>query len=295
MKTLLLTGADGFIGSHLLPVVQPAFSATMWAGGPTDYRSERVSLTDPTTYPAGSSVAPINQLIHLAALTKKSNPDPTPAERYRSINVDGTRALLSWLDSHPLEHVLYVSTCDVYGATAGELSESTPASPADPYAASKLAAEEVVQAYAEGRGIPWAVARLGNVYGPGEGAYGKLVPVVIGQALAGDTIRLAGTGATLRDCIFVGDVASALRWIAERRLGGVFNVVSGMASSLMRIAQEIVSLAASPSQIALDSSRPNGADRTFSPSRLVGLGWKPKFSLREGLAAEIDFLRKQRR
>ena len=294
MKTLLLTGADGFIGSHLVPMAQSAFRATMWAGAVTQYPSVQVSLTEPATYPASGSNAPIDQVIHLAALTKKSNLDSTPAEQYRSINVDGTHALLSWLEGHPVAHVLYVSTCDVYGAVTDEISELTPTAPVDPYAASKLAAEEVVRAYAERRGILWAVARLGNVYGPRGGTYGKFIPVVIRQALAGESIRLHGAGAARRDCVFVKDVAAALTWIAERRLAGIFNVVSGSATSLKHLAEEIVRLAASPSSVVFDTMQPDGLDRTFAQSRLLQFGWQPKVSLREGLAAEIEFERSRR-
>jgi UDP-glucose 4-epimerase len=296
MNALLLTGADGFIGGHLLPAIRSSFRPTLWVGGETKYppfRVCRVSLTETATYPDRGACDPIEQVIHAAALTKKSNPDATPPELYQAVNVDGTRALLAWLDAQPLAHLLYVSTCDVYGAPAGETSEATTPAPADPYAASKLTGEEVAREYAERRGIPWAVARLGNVYGPGEGAYGKLIPVVIGQALAGQPIRLHGAGATRRDCIYVGDVARALTWIAERRLAGVFNVVFGEADSLATIAKTVVRLAGSSSEIQFDASKPDGPDRTFAPSRLVETGWRPQVALADGLATEIEFQRKQ--
>jgi UDP-glucose 4-epimerase len=296
MTSLLLTGADGFIGGHLLPELRACFRPTLWVGGPTDQPSLRVcqvSLNDPATYPDHGACEPIEQVIHAAALTKKANPDTTPSEHYQAVNVDGTRALCAWLDAQPLAHLLYVSTCDVYGTPAAAISEATAPAPAEPYAASKLAGESVARAYADRRGIPCAIARLGNVYGPGEGAYGKLIPVVIGQALAGLPIRLDGTGSTRRDCIYIGDVARALAWIARRRLAGVFNVVFGEATSLLTIARTVLRLAGSSSELQLDATRPAGADRTFVPSRLVGSGWRPTVSLAEGLAAEIEFQRSQ--
>jgi UDP-glucose 4-epimerase len=296
MSSLLLTGADGFIGGHLLPEIRASFRPTLWVGGVAEhppFRVYKVSLNEPATYPDRGACEPIEQVIHAAALTKKSNPDPTPPERYQAVNVEGTRALLAWLDAHPLAHILYIGTCDVYGAPTGETSESTVPAPADPYAASKLAGEEVVRAYAERRGIPWAIARLGNVYGPDEGAYGKFIPVAIGQALSARPIRLHGTGATRRDCIYVGDVARALTWIARRRLVGVFNVVFGEATSLLTIAKTVVRLTGSSSEIQLDPTKPDGADRTFAPSRLVESGWRAQVSLADGLAAEIAFQRSQ--
>jgi nucleoside-diphosphate-sugar epimerase len=289
MSVLLLTGADGFIGSQLVPILGSSFRTTLWAGGKTDYPSIRVSLTEQATYPA--VVEPIHQVIHGAALTKKVNPDPTPPELYRAINVDGTRILLSWLDTQPLAHILYVSTCDVYGSVVGEISEATCPAPAEPYAESKLAGEDAVRTFADARGIAWAVARLGNVYGPGEGAYGKFIPAVIERALLGSPIRINGIGATRRDCIFVGDVARALAWIAERRLTGIFNVVSGTAVSLKSIAETVVREAGSASDIVLDPTRGDGPDRVFAASRLHASGWQPALSLGEGLRAEIDFQR----
>jgi len=291
MSTLLLTGADGFIGSQLVPIIRSSFSATLWAGGKTDYPSTRVSLTEPATYPAPDVFDPIQQLIHLAAMTKKVNPDHTPPELYRTINVDGTNILLSWLDAQPLTHILYVSTCDVYGAVTGEISETTPPAPADPYAESKLAGENAIRAYAERRGVPWAVARLGNVYGPGEGAYGKFIPAVIELAFSGKPIRIHGIGATRRDCVFLSDVAVALAWIAQQRLVGIFNVVSGSAVSLRTIAETVVRLAGSASDIVFDSAYGDGPDRVFKPSRLLGSGWLAKTALADGLRAEIDFQR----
>lgn len=291
MTNLLLTGANGFVGGHLQNSLRERFQILPWTGQDTAGAPFPVSLTDATTFPDRAACGPVQQVIHAAALTKKANPDPTPPGQYQAVNVDGTRALLAWLDGHPLTHVLYLSTCDVYGSSTGEISEDTPPAPGEPYAASKLAGEDIARAYAARRGIPCAVARLGNVYGPGEGAYGKLIPVVLGNALAGRPIRLNGTGATRRDCVYVGDVSEALAWLAAHRLDGTFNIVRGRAESLATIARTAVNLAGSHSEIQLDATKPDGPDCTFAPSRLMAHGWQPRVELDAGLAMELQALR----
>ena len=293
MTKLLLTGADGFIGTHLVPRIRTSFCVELWAGGKAEYPSTRVSLTEPATYPV-AALEPIEQVIHAAALTKKSNPDATPTELYHAINVEGTHRLLSWLDAQPLAHILYVSTSDVYGAAQGEISEYTKPAPADPYATSKLAGEDAIRAYAERRKIPCAIARLGNVYGPGEDAYGKFIPVIIDLALSGQPIRLHGAGITRRDCISVADVALALVFIAEKRLPGTFNVVSGSPTSLKAIAETVLRASGSRSDLVFDSTRADGPDRIFSTSRLAEFGWRTTIPLADGLATEIEFQRSHR-
>lgn len=290
---LLLTGASGFIGTHLLPTIRDAHDVvTLGRRAVPPLPHVPLDLCVPGDAP---SLPPVDQVIHLAALTKKTHEPIRDAQAFHRVNVQGTGRLLRFLESSPVSHVVYVSTCDVYAASAGAIAEDSPTRGDNAYSRSKLEAEALVSLWCEQRGIPCAIVRLGNIYGPGDDSYGKLIPVAIRKALAGEPIPVHGTGRALRDVLYVSDVAQAIALVARRQASGVFNAVSGSATTVRRICELVDRLSAG--EAGLDFVQPDApeSDRVFAPSRLTALGWRARVSLEDGLAHDIDTLRQRDR
>jgi nucleoside-diphosphate-sugar epimerase/phosphoglycolate phosphatase-like HAD superfamily hydrolase len=295
--TVLLTGATGFIGSHLLRDLTSAGKVITLGRRPAA-GTAHISFDL-----AGDSIAPesdISQvpagavLVHAAAATRRSQSDDSDASRYRNINVDGTRKLLTALEARLPSYILYVSTTDVYAPSLAPISESSPVGPTTQYATSKLEAEELVLAFGREKRIPVGVARFGSIYGPGEEAFGKLIPTAIRAAISREPISVIGEGVALRDFLFVDDTVRAVRKMLARKATGIYNVLSGNTVSVMQVVAAINSLTRNPAGIRFVDRSAAESDRVFAPSNLLAFNWAPQTLLRVGLKREIAASLKQR-
>ena len=165
-----------------------------------------------------------------------------------------------------------------------------------PYAASKLAAESYVQAYASAYNVPTTLLRFFNVFGPRQdpaGPYGAAVPIFFREALAGRPITIHGDGSQTRDFIDVRDIVGALDFVAQTPgLTGVFNAGYGEQSSVLALAQRIIALTDSPSPILFAPERAGDVRHSrANVDRLRAAGWRPTGSLDLGLAHVCAHLR----
>jgi nucleoside-diphosphate-sugar epimerase len=238
-----------------------------------------------------NSLPPVDCVVHIASLTARERPDPTPAELYQQQNVGGTRNLLEALSSKPA-YFLYVSTADVYGQDYGDrISEATQPRPSGAYAASKLEAEQTALDYCASRGIPCGVARLGLIYGPGEVGYKKVIPSFIELALGGDQIRMFGEGRAKRHFLYIDDLVSALLLMVRIEFEGVLNVVGATVTSVGELADLIVELvgpATGVERVPMDGPE---RDVLFDTSHLASLGFVEAVGLRDGLQRQIEWQR----
>lgn len=209
MKKLLVTGAHGFIGT--------AFCAA----ARKDYGIVPVGR--------GTKVLPdADIVVHLAARTAKTGHDTTDIQTYRRDNVAGTRSLLRHL-THTPSYILFVSTMDVT------------VSPLTPYAKSKLEAEKVISGYCTRHAIPFGIARLGSVFGPGEGDYGKVIPVFIRAALEGRSLPVTDPAARRR-FVYVEDAARGLLACVHKRRTGIIEITGHREISVGDLARRISGL-----------------------------------------------------
>lgn len=319
---LLITGGAGFIGSA---VVRQAVAA-----------GHSVVNLDALTYAAClDNVASVAEspryvfehadILDAAALTRifaKHKPDAVmhlAAESHvdRSIdgpaafintNVTGTYQLLEaarayWQDAGKPANFRFhhVSTDEVFGSLGktGMFTEDTPYAPTSPYSASKAASDHLVRAWFETYGLPVVITNCSNNYGPFHFPE-KLVPVVILRALAGKPIPVYGTGANVRDWLYVEDHADALLTVLKHgELGRTYNIGGENEAKNIDLVRMICAI--------LDKKHPSGAphnrliefvtDRpghdlryAIDPSRIRSeLGWRPSVTLAQGLEKTVQW------
>ncbi|MCR5154334.1 MAG: dTDP-glucose 4,6-dehydratase [Lachnospiraceae bacterium] len=231
MKTYLVTGGAGFIGSNFIHYLLEEcgndvrvinLDALTYAGNPDNlkdiekdprYSFVQADLADREAVFNIIKANPIDYVVHFAAESHVDNSIKDPAVFIRT-NVLGTNNLLdavkeAWeTEAAKTKRFLYVSTDEVYGMLPDDgvsfFTEETPFNPSSPYAASKAAADMLVMAYHKTYGFPALVTNCSNNYGPNQFPE-KFIPLIITNALKGKKIPLYGSGTNIRDWLFVKD------------------------------------------------------------------------------------------
>ena len=227
-------------------------------------------------------------------------------------NVVGTLALLEsvrdyWkgLEGEAKEafRFLHVSTDEVYGTLGetGYFTETTPYAPNSPYSASKAASDHLVRAFHHTYGLPVLTTNCSNNYGPYHFPE-KLIPLVIAKALAGEPLPVYGDGRQVRDWLFVSDHCEAIRTVlAKGRVGETYNVGGNAEKQNIEVVRTICRLL--DQRIPREDGQPReqlithvtdrpGHDRRYAidASKLKDeLGWEPKYSFEQGIAATVDW------
>jgi nucleoside-diphosphate-sugar epimerase len=232
-------------------------------------------------------------VLHLACRTiLTSGKDP---ESDLAVNGAATLRMLEWLRHHRppgFQRFLYTSSTSIYGNC-----RHIPADELDPpnilnhYAASKYIGEQYTLLYHTAYGLPTTCVRYSNVYGPGQttrNPYCGVIGKFLDNALAGLPLTIHGDGEQTRDYTFVGDAieATVLAAVSPKALGDVFNIGTGVETSVNALAQEIGTLAGGAVRIEYLDRRDidNIRRRALNPEKIrVRLGWMPQVRLREGL------------
>ncbi|MDX9976358.1 MAG: GDP-mannose 4,6-dehydratase [FCB group bacterium] len=314
MKTLLVTGGAGFIGSN--------FVHRMWNRYP-DYR---IIVLDLLTYAGSPNNLPVvpkglderlefwqgdvcNAELVDALMRKSDTVVHFAAESHvtRSIfdnrtffmtDVIGTHTIANSVLKHRdrIERFVHISTSEVYGTAETPLmSEEHPLKPLSPYASAKCGADRLVWSYFRTYDIPAVIVRPFNNYGPRQHLE-KVVPRFITSVLLGEDVTVHGDGGAARDFVFVEDNCSAIDAVLHAGIdkvkGETFNVGTGTDISIQQIADDIVRLMnGDPSHIRRIGNRPGQVDRhtaDFSHIR-EALGWTPAVSWEDGLRQTIEW------
>jgi len=209
-------------------------------------------------------------------------------------NVKGTLTLLKLALEKKLERFVQISTDEVYGSLGPEgfFTETTPLSPNSPYSASKASADMLVQAFGHSWGLRYNITRCSNNYGPYQFPE-KMIPLMINNALNDKELPVYGDGLYVRDWLYVYDHCTAVwKVLTEGKPNTVYNIGGNNEKTNLEVVGLILKrLNKSESLIRHVKDRP-GHDRRYaidSSKIMLELGWKPSVSFEEGIAQTIDW------
>lgn len=301
----LVTGAAGFIGSHLCESLLADGHEVVGVDAFTDYydpavkernlgsctrherfRLERVDLLEA---PLPAMLDGLDAVFHLAGQPGVRPSWGAEFAAYTSRNVLATQALLEAARTVSVGKLVYASSSSVYGdAEAYPTAETLAPHPLSPYGVTKLAAEHLCELYRIGFGVPTASLRLFTVYGPRQRpdmAFSRIVEA----ALTGSVFNLYGTGAQTRDFTFVEDVVRGFRGAAESDFTGVANIGGGSRTSMNEVLEIVTELVGAPDVVRRGVQRGDVRD-TAADTRVAsaGFGYAPQVSLREGLRRMVE-------
>jgi dTDP-glucose 4,6-dehydratase len=311
MKTILVTGGCGFIGSNFVryllegdePVSIVNLDSLTYAGNLANladlekhprYRFVRGDITDRELV-RGVMRQGIQGIIHVAAESHvdRSIHDSGPFVR---TNVLGTQILLDAAREFGVERFIQVSTDEVYGSLPadGYFTETTPLAPSSPYAASKAAADLLVSSYAHTHGLPALITRCSNNYGPYQFPE-KIIPLFITNLLRDEPVPVYGDGLQVRDWIHVRDHCRGIycAW-KSGRVGGVYNFGGRCEKTNLELTNALLAALGKPaSLIRYVKDRP-GHDRRYAIDCSLAereLGWRTEVPFEQGLLQTIDWYR----
>jgi len=308
-KKVLVTGADGFIGSHLTEkLLEEGADVSIFirsVSGTSGYRLKNLShLEDRVNIIAGDisssdSIKLIKEsapdvIFHLAAMAYVTFSFDHPIEVMK-VNVGGTLNVLEAARELSLKCIVITSSSEVYGtATTSSIDEDHPLNPTSPYAASKAAADRYAYSYWKTYGLPIAIIRPFNTYGPRH-TY-DVIPKFIRMVLEGKPPTIYGTGDQSRDFTYVSDMVRAFLCMgySNKAIGEIVNFGTGKDIRIKELAYKIIEIAGADLEPTFISERKAEVDRlccNYEKAKSL-FGWEPQVSLDEGLRKNIEWCRK---
>lgn len=303
-KKILVTGADGFIGSHLTEelvrrghnvrafVMYNSFNSWGWLdASPPDIRASLDVFAGDIRDPHGvrEAMRGCDVVLHLAALIAIPYSYHSP-DTYVDTNIKGTLNILQAARSLAVEKVVHTSTSEVYGtARFVPITEDHPLQGQSPYSASKIGADQMAFAFHQSFATPVAVIRPFNTYGPRQSAR-AVIPTIITQLAAGQRAIKLGALAPTRDFNYVKDTVRGFIAVAgsDEAVGEVVNIGSNYEISIGDTARLIAEVMDTPITIETEETRlrPAGSEveRLWADNAKARrlLGWEPEYGGRDG-------------
>jgi len=312
-KKVLVTGADGFIGSHLVEglleekcdirafVYYNSFNSWGWLDTlPKDKKDRLDIFSGDIRDPNGvrEAMKGIDVVFHLAALIGIPFSYHSP-DSYIDTNVKGTLNILQAARDQKVSKVLVTSTSEVYGtAQYVPIDEKHPLQAQSPYSASKIGADSMALSFYKSFGLPVTIVRPFNTYGPRQSAR-AIIPTIITQLLKGvEKINLGSLHPT-RDLVYVKDTVGGFIAIAksDKAIGEEINIATGKEISIRDLARKIKAIIKSNANILEDKQRIR--PKNSEVERLLGdnkkikkiTAWEARFDLDEGLGQTISWFK----
>ena len=317
-KTLLLTGAAGFIGSNVLEYLfdtYPAYrfvvlDALTYAGQMKNI-TQRIQSSPRFAFWYGDVrnaklvddlVGKSDIVIHFAAETHVTR-SIYDNSKFFETDVLGTQTIANSVLAHEktIDRFIHISTCEVYGeGLTRKMDESHPLNPQSPYAAAKAGADRLVYAYHRTYGIPAVILRPFNIFGPRQHLE-KVTPRFITSGILEEPFTVHGDGRYGRDFMYVEDAARAVDVLIHaprsKVIGQVFNVGSGKSLPILSLAKVIMKeMRCSPSLLTFIGDRPGQVSNfvcDFTKMRKA-FGWEPKTSFADGMRKTVEWYRNNR-
>lgn len=305
----LVTGAAGFIGSHVAEALLARGADVVGIDCFTDYYPREIktgNLASLVSHPAFSFVEDalqrtdldrlldgVTHVYHLAAQAGVRKSWGADFAAYTSHNVDATQRLLEAVKDRSLHRFVYASSSSVYGdIVAIPMREDVMVQPVSPYGVTKLAAEHLCYLYKVNYGVPTVSLRFFTVYGPRQRpdmAFHRFIRA----ALTGRPITLYGDGGQTRDFTFVHDIVAANLAAGDRgRPGAVYNIGGGNRVSMLEVIDLIGRITGRPLDVRREPTQKGDMRDTFADTTRAkaDLGFAPSASLEDGLRAECEWM-----
>lgn len=306
---VLVTGATGFIGSHLVRRLVAdgaevhALTSTVSSMYPSrlldlqhEIQLHEGNLIDRSAMDAVVERSRPTHIFHLGAYTHVGKSWRRVDECIQA-NIQGTVNLLQALDGTGYERFVYTGTSEIYGDIEVPFREDAFVNPISPYSVSKYAGERYCRMFHQGYGWPIVMVRPFNAYGPWQ-TPDRVIPEIIGRAIRGEELRMT-QGRQTREFNFVEDLVDGfiLLGTTEGIDGELFNLGNGEEVSMRDLATTILDLMGNPIEPAFGAlaDRPTEIWRMFCDSTKARdrLGWAPRHTLEDGLLETIDWYREQ--
>lgn len=312
-KRVLITGADGFIGSHLVEslllegcqirafVCYNSFNSWGWLDSLAKEKLSQIEIfagdiRDPNG--VRTAMKNIEVVFHLAALIAIPFSYHSP-DSYIDTNVKGTLNIVQAAKDLGIERVLVTSTSEVYGtAQYIPIDENHPRQAQSPYSASKIGADAIADSFYRSFDLPLTIVRPFNTYGPRQSAR-AVIPTIITQLLNGKEEIKLGDIIPTRDLLFVEDTARGFIEIAksDNLIGHDCNIATQSEISVGELAEELINQINPSAKIITDSERlrPEKSEvfRLFGANEKIKAftGWAPQNTLEQGLSKTIEWFR----
>ncbi|WP_252213541.1 NAD-dependent 4,6-dehydratase LegB [Clostridium sp. VAP41] len=312
-KKVLVTGADGFIGSHLCEILLEngcdvrafvyynSFNSWGWLDSLDKNKKSKIDIfSGDIRDPNGvrEAMKGIDEVFHLAALIAIPFSYHSP-DSYVDTNIKGTLNVLQASRELNTKRILITSTSEVYGtAKYVPIDENHPFQGQSPYSATKIGADRIAESFYRSFDLPLTIVRPFNTYGPRQSAR-AVIPTIITQLLCGEKQIKLGSLTPTRDFNYVKDTANGFLEISksEKTIGEEINIATSKEISIKNLASEIISQINKDATIICDEERLR--PEKSEVNRLLGsnekvkklTNWEPKFTFAEGIKETIDWFR----
>ncbi len=312
-KKVLVTGADGFIGSHLCEILLEngydvrafvyynSFNSWGWLDSLDKNKKSKIDIfSGDIRDPNGvrEAMKGIDEVFHLAALIAIPFSYHSP-DSYVDTNIKGTLNVLQASRELNTKRILITSTSEVYGtAKYVPIDENHPFQGQSPYSATKIGADRIAESFYRSFDLPLTIVRPFNTYGPRQSAR-AVIPTIITQLLCGEKQIKLGSLTPTRDFNYVKDTANGFLEISksEKTIGEEINIATSKEISIKDLASEIIRQINKDATIICDEERLR--PEKSEVNRLLGsnekvkklTNWEPKFTFAEGIKETIDWFR----
>ena len=300
---ILVTGGSGFIGSHIVEHYQGKAEIAVLDNFRTGYRKNLdgldVNIIEGDICDRGAvekAVKGVDYIFHMAAMISVPESMDKPIE-CAEINVKGLLTVLEEAEKANVKKLCFSTSAAIYGDNPEvPKREIMIPEPKSPYAITKLDGEYYCAMFANENRLQTACMRYFNVFGPRQdpgSAYAAAVPIFVSKAVANEPITIFGDGEQTRDFIYVKDIVAANVFMAEGDNTGVFNVAYGKKITINNLAELIIKLTGSSSEIVHLEERAGDVKHSMAAvDKLFSTGFKHTSDFEQGLAKTIEFFTK---
>jgi len=310
MRSILVTGGAGFIGSNFVRMVLSEHTDTLVVNlDKLTYAGNLENLAGFENHPNHKFIKgdicdgelvekimdeyKIEAIINFAAESHVDRSITAP-KIFIETNVKGTLVLLEAAREKKIKRFIQISTDEVYGelSAEGRFSEQTPYHPNSPYSASKAAADHLVRAFGHTWGLAYNITNCSNNYGPYQFPE-KMIPLMINNALNDKELPVYGDGLHVRDWLYVYDHCQAVwKVLTEAPAGETYNIGGCNEKTNIEVVHKILDYLGKPKSLIKHVTDRPGHDRRYAidASKIMqSIGWKPSVTFEEGLKKTIDW------